>query len=85
MAKIRWACAPFLGLLAALLALDLPIAAQSAPNPRNRVAKVVDDRITVARQLDIHPLARPEYDEGEASLDTRMERMVLVLAPGAEQ
>lgn len=84
MAKIRWICPPCLGLLAALV-LQLPTAAQTAAGPRNRIAEVIDDRVTVARPLDIYPMARPEYDQGEASPDTPMERMVLVLAPGAEQ
>jgi uncharacterized membrane protein len=85
MRKIRWSCAPFFGFLLALFALQLPIAAQGTAKPGNRITNVIDDRLTVARPLDVHRLARKEFDEGEASPDTRMERMVLVLAPAADQ
>ena len=85
MAKLRCTCGPVMGLVAALLCFHLPISAQGTAKPRNRVPNIIDDRVTVARPLDVHPLARKEFDEREGTPDTRMERMVLVLAPSAEQ
>ena len=48
-------------------------------------AQTVDDRQTVARPGNLHPLARAEYDSGVAPSDYRMERMMLVLEPDAAQ
>jgi uncharacterized membrane protein len=61
------------------------MAAQPAAGPGNRIINVIDDRVTVARPRDVHPSARAEFDEGDAAPDTRMDRMVLVLAPDAKQ
>lgn len=72
------------GLLAALTLFHLPLAAQPGPEG-SRITGTIDDLRTVRRRLDVHPLARREYDEGEAPPDIRMERMVLVLKPGVEQ
>jgi uncharacterized membrane protein len=73
------------GLLAALFAFQLTLAAQPTAKPGNRITNVIDDRVTVSHPLDVHPLARPEFDQGEAAPDTRMDRMVLVLTPDAKQ
>ena len=51
---------PFLGLISALFLCDLPIAAQRTIRPANRVTAAIDDRFTVARPADRHPLARRE-------------------------
>ncbi len=48
--------------------------------PQSRIAGKIDDRRTVAHPLDVHPLARAEFDAGEVPSLTRMERMVLLLA-----
>ena len=74
-----------MGLACALFLVDVPIRAQRAVHATNRVAAAVDDRYTVARPGNRHPLARAEYDAGIASPGMRMERMVLVLAPDADQ
>jgi hypothetical protein len=66
--------------LAGLLAC-LPSLAQS----RNRILAPIDRRQTVVRSGDRHPLARPEFEVGVAPSEMRMERMMLVLAPGPEQ
>ena len=61
------------------------LVAQRTVHPVNRVTAIVDDRFTVPRLGDRHPLARAEYDAGPASPDTPMERMILVLSPDADQ
>src|ERR1700690_2614483 len=53
--------------------------------PADRVTAPVDDRNTVLRPGNRHPLARPEYDAGVVSPEHRMERMVLVLQPDPSQ
>ena len=57
--------------------------AQSLPS--ERVTSPVDDRATLARPGNRHPLARAEYDTGLAPPGHRMDRMVLVLEPDAAQ
>src|SRR5947208_13075695 len=76
--KIRWSFGPLLGLAAGFFIADLPIAAQ-------HISTGIDDRFTVARPSDRHPLARREFDAGVVSPDLRLERMMLVLAPDADQ
>jgi len=53
--------------------------------PTDRITIPVDDRETVARTGNMHPLARAEFDTGLASPDYRMTRMVLVLQPDPAQ
>jgi hypothetical protein len=74
-----------LALLAASLFFPLSLAAQRPAKPRSRITGVIDDARTVSRPLDIHPLARKEYDQGEVPPDTRLDRMVLVLTRDAAQ
>src|SRR5271156_197232 len=50
-----------------------------------RITAVIDDRVTVARSGNVHPLARPQYDRGIAPPETRMDRMLLVLEPDASE
>jgi subtilase family serine protease len=52
---------------------------------RNHVISSIDDFDAVTVPGNIHPLARPEFDRGLISAETRMDRMVLVLQPDAEQ
>ena len=68
-----------------LLVLDRTISAQVPSRSPERITKAVDDRMTVRRPGNRHPLARPEFDAGAAAPETRMERMVLVLEPDAAQ
>ena len=73
----------FLLPLLLLLSLHHPLLAQT--QPRDRITRPVDDRATVARPGNHHPLARAEYDAGLASPGHRMDRMILVLQPDAAQ
>jgi pseudomonalisin len=76
---------------AALLAfastlLASPVFAQSFNAlPRNRVVGPIVDSDAVTVTGNVHPLARAEFDRGLVSDDTRLDRMVLLLAPDAEQ
>lgn len=85
MYKMRWAPGPLLGLVTTLLFPSFPLVAQRTSRPTDRIVIAIDDRFTVARPGDQHPLARPEYDAGAVPADMRMERMMLVLAPDAGQ
>lgn len=60
-------------------------AQEPAIAPRNRIVRpiVESDVITLAGNL--HPMARPEFDRGPLSDETRLNRMVLLLQPDAEQ
>ena len=75
----------FGALLSVLILFECSGTAQKISRPADRIISVIDDRFTVARPADRHPLARQEYDNGPVSPDLRMERMVLVLQPDAEQ
>ncbi len=93
MKPCRWLTA----FLCVFIWLNHPLAAQTqhpASNhmvdlrsiqPTDRVTRPVDDRMTVTRPGNRHPLARPQYDAGVAALDQRLESMVLVLQPDAAQ
>src|ERR1700693_5262996 len=74
-----------------LVMLDSPATAQVlstsrlAVRPIDRISRVIDDRARVVRRGNRHPWARPEFDAGLASPDTRMDRMLLLLRPDAAQ
>src|ERR1039457_7026277 len=53
--------------------------------PANRVTAPVDNSLTVSRPGNRYPLASPEYDAGAVSPGHRMDRMMLVLQPDADQ
>src|SRR5579862_8479947 len=65
----------------------LPLAAQGPTNarPADRISSVIDDRVTVTRTGNRHPMARPEFDRGLAPSGTRMDRMMLLLQPDPAQ
>jgi hypothetical protein len=44
-----------------------------------RPLRVIDDKDTVTLRGNVHPLARPEFDRGEADASLPMERMILPL------
>jgi hypothetical protein len=50
-----------------------------------RITQAIDEKNLVVLPGNVHPLARPEYDQGVAPLDLPMERMVLVLKRSPEQ
>src|ERR1700737_2763729 len=79
-------------LFSVLAILDGPATAQVpsktsqlAVRPMDRISRVIDDRARVARTGNRHPWARPEFDAGLATSDTRMDRMLLLLKPDATQ
>ncbi len=69
--------------LSGIISIDQRLTAQ--PRPEDRVTTPVDDRLTVTRPANRHPLALPEYDAGPVSPQHPMDRMLLVLQPDADQ
>src|SRR5215472_6330064 len=66
----------------------IPMSAQTLQGSRgavDRITQPVDSEVAVLLAGNVHPLARPEFDQGSAARNHRMERMVLVLAPDAAQ
>ncbi len=60
---------------------------RSAPAFRGTqpVEVALDESQTVTLQGNVHPLARAEFDLGAVSANMRLERLLLVLSPSAEQ
>jgi subtilase family serine protease len=77
---------PVLTTAALLFAVSTPASAQSRlPSPRSRVLQAVDDARLTTLSGNIHPLARPEFDQGALADATPLRRMVLVLQRSPEQ
>ncbi len=53
--------------------------------PADRVVGRIDEVQVATLEGNVHPLARPEFDLGAVAGETRLERLVLVLKPSAEQ
>ena len=51
----------------------------------SRITQAVDEARLVRLQGNTHPMARPQFDQGAASPDLPMERMMLVLKSSPEQ
>jgi subtilase family serine protease len=51
----------------------------------SRITQAVDEARLVRLQGNTHPMARPEFDQGSASPDLPMERMMLVLKRSPDQ
>ena len=66
-------------------ALIAPISHAHGQTSVRRIAGAIDESNAVTLTGNVHPLARPEFDRGAVSPETRLERMVLVLAPSAAQ
>ena len=68
-------------------ALALAAAAQCAlsQQPVNRIAARIDETRVVALWGNVHPLAQPEFDQGAAAPDLRLDHMMLLLKPSANQ
>jgi hypothetical protein len=63
-----------------------PLASLAQTNAvRARVTEAVNVHNLVTLRGNVHPLARPEFDQGVAPDDLPMERMLLVLQRGADQ
>jgi hypothetical protein len=63
---------------------DSALAAQAAPIPA-RITQAIDETQLVRLRGNVHPLARPEFDQGLVSGATPMKRMMLVLQRSPEQ
>ncbi|HTJ29620.1 MAG TPA: protease pro-enzyme activation domain-containing protein, partial [Acidobacteriaceae bacterium] len=66
----------------ATLSAASPLFAQRAAS---RISGRIDESNVVTLEGNVHPLARPDFDRGAVEPETRMQRMVLVLAPSAAQ
>ena len=73
------------GLLSVLLLLSSLVSQAQTPAVRARVAQAVDMRNLITLRGNVHPLARPEFDQGAAPGDLPTERMLLVLQRGSDQ
>lgn len=73
------------GLLSVLLLLSSLVSQAQTPAVRARVAQAVDMRNLITLRGNVHPLARPEFDQGAAPDDLPTERMLLVLQRGSDQ
>ena len=80
---VLWISRSRLGLLAVILSLSALAAAQQTPQAL--VTQPVDNsaRITIAG--NVHPLARAEFDRGEAPAGLALDRMLLVLKRSPQQ
>ena len=71
--------------LAGALALTVLTSCVSPTAPSVRSTGSSDAVQTVTLAGNVHPLASAEFDAGAVSANLRLERMVLVLAPSAEE
>ena len=60
-------------------------ASAQAGNPRSLITQAVNERKLTPLTGNTHPLARPEFDSGEAPPSLPMERMLLVLSRSPQQ
>ncbi len=70
------------GLMACLFAIASPLLAQQAPA---LVTQTVNNSVRTVLPNNVHPLARPEFDQGEAPADLVLHRMMLVLKRSDQQ
>jgi subtilase family serine protease len=77
-------CVQFSVLLVLVAVLTAPAQAQTSTTPR-RVTQAVDEANLTTLQGNTHPMARAEFDRGEAPAELPMERMLLVLQHSPEQ
>ncbi len=62
-----------------------PMHASAHPVATPRVSGPIDETQTITLAGNVNPLARPEFDQGEVSLGTRMDKMILLLKPSPAQ
>ena len=75
----------FAGALALAAAASCALSQTLAIGSSERVPQRVDETQVVTLEGNVHPLARPEFDDGLVNGDLRLERMLLVLAPSPQQ
>src|SRR6266481_3287126 len=68
----------------AQIKLDSATAPQTVAIPA-RITQAIDETQLVRLQGNVHPLARPEFDQGAVSNATPMKRMLLLLQRSPEQ
>jgi subtilase family serine protease len=69
-------------LMACLFVIASPLLAQQAPA---LVTQTVNNSVRTVLPNNVHPLARPEFDQGEAPADLVLHRLMLVLKRSARQ
>jgi len=87
--RISSSPAAVVAVVAAVMALLNPfpnaVAQQWTQHSRDRIVRPIVESEVVTLAGNVHPMARPEFDRGAVSADTRLERMVLVLQPSLAQ
>ena len=68
--------------MACLFVIASPLLAQQAPA---LVTQTVNNSVRTVLPNNVHPLARPEFDQGEAPADLVLHRLMLVLKRSAQQ
>src|SRR6266481_2953160 len=63
---------------------DSATAAQTVAIPA-RITQAIDETQLVRLHGNVHPLARPEFDQGPVASELPMQRMLLVLKRSVEQ
>ncbi len=79
---------PAVPCLCTIFVFILFFASQSAaqsPNPTPRITQAIDETNLVVLRGNTHPLALPQYDQGEAPASLPMQRMLLVLQRSPQQ
>jgi hypothetical protein len=71
--------------LLATLILTVCSLALAQPAPSALVTQAVDNSVRTSLPGNVHPLARAEFDRGEAPIDMPLKRMLLVLKRSPEQ
>ncbi len=73
-------------LLAAVLLLLLPgLAAAQGSVAKPRIAAQVDESTVTVLRGNLHPLARPQYDQGKVDPSFKLERITMMFQPTAAQ
>src|ERR1700733_2180090 len=79
MARSLRICSSFVAAFVLLGFTTCALAQTSTVAPRTRIVSPIVDSDAVTFAGNVHRLARPEFDRGVLSDETRLERMVLLL------
>src|ERR1700722_18163193 len=74
-----------LGVFLCLLLLRASSACGQTANFPARITRAIDEKNVVTLRGNVHPLARPELDQGPIADSTPMNRMLLLLQRSLEQ
>src|SRR6266481_9643618 len=61
------------------------VSAAQTPAVAARITQAIDETQLVRLHGNVHPLARPEFDQGPVASELPMQRMLLVLKRSVEQ